>query len=66
MYKIIEFEKMHTLTAENPRNLSAHQIINIYLVLYNAYVVTRDENKFGFNVNNFHDWDQLNQLYNHD
>ena len=55
IHKIIELEKMRTLTMENSRNLGAHRIINISLVLRNAYVVLRDQVKFVFYINNYID-----------
>ena len=65
-YKMIEFEKMHALTIENLYNFGAYQIIEILSVLYNAHMVFRDQDKFVFYVNNYIDWDQLNQLYDLD
>ena len=63
---MIEFEKMRALTAENPRNLGAHWIIEISSVLRSAHMVPRDHDKFVFYVNNYIDWDQFKQLYNPD
>ena len=63
---MIELEKMRTLTMENPRNLGIHQIIKISLVLYNAHLVSRDQNKFVFYVNNYINWDWFNKLYDSD
>ena len=54
---MIELEKMRTSTAENPRNLGAHRIIEISLVLRSAHVVLRDLDKFVFYVNNYINWD---------
>ena len=54
---------MRTLTAENSLNLGAHQIIDISLVLRSANVISRNQNKFLFYINNYIDWDQFNQLY---
>ena len=55
---------MRTLTMENPRNLGAHQIIEISLILHSAHVVPKNQDKFMFQVNNYIDWDQFNQSYN--
>lgn len=48
---------MGVLTTENSYNLSAPQIIEILLVLHNAHIVSRDQNKFIFYVNNYINWD---------
>lgn len=66
IHGIIEFEKMHALNAENPRNHSAFWIIEILSVLRNAHVILRNQDKFVFYVNNFINQDQFNQLYNLD
>ena len=66
IYGMIELEKMHALTAENPRNLNAHRIIEISSVLRSAHMVPRDQDKFVFYVNNYIDWDEFNQLYDLD
>ena len=52
---MIELEKMRTLIAKNPHNLSACQIIEISLILHSAHVVHRDQNKVVFYVNNYID-----------
>ena len=57
---------MRALTTENPRNLGAHWIIEIFLVLCSAHLVPKDQDKFVFYVNNYIDWDQFNQLYDLD
>ena len=49
--------------AENPRNLGAHRIIEVSLVLRSAHVVPRDQDRMVFYVNNYIDWNQFNQLY---
>ncbi len=66
IHGIIELEKMRTLITENPRNLGAHRIIEISLVLRSAHVVPRDQDEVVFYVNNYIDWDQFNQLYDPD
>ena len=57
---------MRASIAENFCNLGAHRIIEISLVLRNAHMVPRDQDKFVFYVNNYIDWDQFNQLYDSD
>ena len=63
---MVEFEKMCTSIAENPRNLDACQIIEIFSVLCSTHVVPRNQDKVVFYVNNYIDWDQFNQLYDPD
>ena len=53
-------------TAENLRNFGGHQIIEISSVLHSAHMVSRNQNKFVFYINNYIDWDQFNKLYNLD
>ena len=50
---MIELEKICILTAENPYILGAHRIFEISSVLRNAHVVSRDQDKFVFYVNNY-------------
>lgn len=66
IHGMIELEKMRALTAENPRNLGTHRIIEISLVLRTAHVVPRDQDMFMFYDNKHIDWDQFNQLYDPD
>ncbi len=63
---MIELEKMRALIVENPCNLGAHRIIEIWLVLRSAYMVPRDQDKVVFYINNYIDWDQFNKLYDLD
>ena len=63
---MIKLEKMRTSTAENPRNLGAHRILEISSVLRDAHMLPKDQDKFVFYVNNYIDWDQFNQLYDFD
>ena len=63
---MVEFEKIRALITKNPRNLSARQIIEISLVLRNAHMIPRDQDKVVFYVNNYINWDQFNQLYDPD
>ena len=63
IYGIIELEKRRISIAKNFCNLGAYRIIQTSSVLYNAHVVLKDQNKFGFYINNYIYWDQFNQLY---
>ena len=63
---MVELDKWHASTAENPRNLGAHCIIEVSLVLRSAHVVLRDQDMMVFYVKNYIDWDQFNQLYDAD
>ena len=63
---MIELEKICALTADNLRNLGAHQIIEISSVLHSTHLVPEDQDKFVFYINNYIDWDQFNQLYDPD
>ncbi len=60
IYGIVEIEKMHALTAKHPRNLSAHCIVKILSILRNAFIVSRDQERIVFYINNYIDWDQFN------
>ncbi len=57
IHGMIELEKMCASIAENPRNLSIYQIIEISLVLHCTHLVPRNEDKVMFYVNNYIDWD---------
>ena len=61
---MVEHKKMRILLAKNPHNHSVYQIIEISFVLGNVYVVSKDQDKVMFYVNNYIDWDQFNPLYN--
>ncbi len=63
IHGIVEFEKMCASTAEHPRNLGAHCIIETSSILRSAHVIPRDQEKIMLYVNNYIDWDQFNQLY---
>ena len=63
---MVELEKWHASMAENPRNLGAHRIIEVFLVLRSTHVVPKDQDRAVFYVNNYIDWDQFNQLYDAD
>ena len=52
---MVELKKMCILITKNPHNLGAHWIIEIFLVLYSAYMVPRDQNKVVFYINNYID-----------
>ena len=66
IHGMIKLEKMRASTAENLCNLGAYRIIEISSVLRSAHVVSRDQDKFVFYVNNYINWDQFNQLYDPD
>lgn len=53
---------MYTLTSENAHNLGVYRIIEISLVLCNAYIIPKDHDKFMFYVNNYLNQDQFKQL----
>ena len=57
IHGMIELKKMRTSTAENPRNLVAYWIIEISSVLHSAHIVSKDQDKFVFYVNNYINWD---------
>ena len=52
---MIKHEKMGALTIKNSRNLNTHRIIEKPLVLHSAYVVSKDQDKFVFYINNYID-----------
>ncbi len=60
---MVELEKMRASTAKYPRNLGAHCIVEISSILRSTQVVSRDQERIVFYVNNYIDWDQSNQLY---
>lgn len=55
---------MHFLTTKNYCNFNTYQITEILLVLYNAHVIPKNQDKFLFYINNYIDWNQFNLLYN--
>ena len=55
IHEIIKLKKMCALTSKNPRNLITHWIIEISSVLRNAQVISRDQDKIVFYVNNYID-----------
>ena len=57
---------MHISTAKHLRNLSAYYIVKISLILRNAYIVSKNQEKIVIYVNNYIDWDQFNELYSPD
>ena len=63
---IVEREKICVSITKNSRNLGAHRIIEISLVLRSIHVVLRDQDKVVFYVNNYIDKDQFNSLYDPD
>ena len=50
---MIERKKICVLITKNPHNLGAHWMIEILLVLYNAHKISRNQDKFVFDVNNY-------------
>ena len=52
---MVELDKWHASMAENPRNLGAHRIIEVSLVLRSAHVIPRDQDRMVFYVNNYID-----------
>ena len=60
IHRMVDLEKWYASTAENPRNLGAHCIIEVSSVLRSAHVVPRDQDRAVFYVNNYIDWDQFN------
>lgn len=61
---MIELKKMYISITENTCNLNAYQIIKISLVLYNAHIIFKNQNKVICYINNYIDQDQFNELYN--
>lgn len=61
IYRIIELKKVCVLTVNSFCNLGIHQIIEIFLVFYNAYIVPRDEKMIMFYINNYIDQNYFNQ-----
>ena len=55
IHEMVKLEKICTLIAENPRNLGAHWIIEIFSVLRNTHMVPRNQDKVMFYVNNYID-----------
>lgn len=53
IYKVIELEKMLILTIKNYRNLSAYQIIETLLIFCTTYVISKNQDRFMFYVNNY-------------
>lgn len=53
IHGMIKLEKIYALITKNPRNLGTYRIIKIPSVLYSAYVVSRDQDKFVFYINNY-------------
>lgn len=49
---MVELEKMRILIIEYSYNLDAYRIIETFLVLYIAYIVPGNQNRFVFYINN--------------
>ena len=54
---MVELEKMRASTAEHPRNLGAHRIVEISSILRSAHVVPKNQERIVFYINNYIDWD---------
>lgn len=52
---MMKLEKIYIVTAKNFCNLSISQIIKILLILFNIYIVFKDENKLMFYIPNYID-----------
>ena len=63
-YGIVKLEKYPISRTENSLNLDGQHFNKISEVLQNAHVILRDTKGNTFYLNNYIDWDQLNQLYN--
>lgn len=63
---MIEFEKMRASTAKNPHYFDTYWIIELLFILYNIYIIFRNQNEFKFYVNNYINQNQFDQLYNAD
>lgn len=48
IYKMVKFEKMHILTVKNLFNLDLYQIIEIFFILYNIYIVLKNKTSLCF------------------
>ena len=53
IYGIMELEKMRASIIENSHNLGTDWMIEILLVLHNANIVPRDQDRFVFYINNY-------------
>ena len=49
---MVELEKMHVLTAKHPRNLGAHHIVKISSILHSVHIISRDQKRIVFYINN--------------
>ena len=54
---------MRVLTIKYFCNLDIYCIVEIFLILHNANIIPKDQEKIVFYINNYINWDQLNQLY---
>lgn len=57
---------MLALTTNNLCNFEVYQVIGVSLILETAYIVSIDQNKCQFYINNHIDKYQFNQLYDPD
>ena len=63
IHGIVELKKMYASIAKYLYNFGAHYIVEISSILCSIYVVPKDQEKIVFNVNNYINWNQFNQLY---
>ena len=53
IYMIIKFKKLNTLITKNPHNFGIHSMIKILLVIYNNHIISKNQDKIVFYVNNY-------------
>ena len=57
---------MYASIAKNPCNSGACWIMEISLILRSPHMVSKNQNKVVFYINNYIDWDQFNKFYDLD
>lgn len=50
---MIKFEKMYILIIKKICNLNVYKIIKILLILCNAYIIFKNQDKLKFYINNY-------------
>ena len=55
IFGIVEFEKMCASIAKHARNLGAHHIVKISLILRSTHAAPRDQERIMFYINNYID-----------
>ena len=63
-YGIVKLKKYSISQVENSLNLESQQFYKICEVLKNTHIMPNDINRKTVYLNNYINWDQLNQLYN--